>query len=82
MELNDLKDILIGSADRLMRLADKLSSGGESLSLHDKQTLLHTLSGDWLDDMQMDQSMAFKRGDMDHISHIDDTIIDMMKQIS
>ena len=72
----------MGSADRLMRLAEKLSTDGDELSLHDKQTMLHTLSGDWLDEIQMDQSMAFKRGDMDHISQISDTIIEMMKQIS
>ena len=80
--INDLKDILIGSADRLMRLADRLTSDGEPLSLHDKQTLLHTLSGDWLEECQFEQAMAFKRGDTEQINNISDNITEMMKQIS
>ena len=71
----------MSSADRLTRLANKLSSDSESLSLHDKQTLLHTLSGDWLDDMQFNQAMAFKQGNIEQMNHISDNIIDMMEQI-
>ena len=71
----------MSSADRLTRLADRLSGDGDDLSLHDKQTLLHTLSGDWLDDMQFNQAMAFKQGNIEQMHHISDNIIDMMKQI-
>ena len=76
MHINELKDILMSSADRLTVLADKLSGDGDDLSLHDKQTLLHTLSGDWLDDMQFNQTMAFKQGNIEQMNHISDNIIE------
>lgn len=77
-DYKDIQDALHRQADRLHKLADKLSDSGKPLGAMEKTEIREAIASGWVKDLQDEQRYFFQRGNLEDYEQSSETIAELL----